>query len=104
MLSPFVRYTILRLLAFFACLLLLFAIPWMRENPLILLISAALLSAVLSLFFFRGPRDEMSGKLAERIEHRMEHKQAAHARRADGRVRDEDTEEAELAADQERYR
>lgn len=104
MLSPFIRYTILRLLTFFACLLLMFAIPWVRENPLILVIAAALLSMLLSLYFFRGPRDEMSVKLAERIEHRTEHKQSAHARRGGAQLRDEAAEDAEMAADQERYR
>lgn len=107
MLSPFVRYTILRLLAFFACLLVLSAIPWMRDNLIVLLLAAATISMLISLFFFNGPRDEMSAKLSERIEHRLETKSA---QRADGagtgtsRLRDEDAEEAEMAADTERYR
>lgn len=104
MLSPFLRYTILRLLAFFACLLLLSAIPWMRANLLVTLLVAATVSMLVSLVLFNGPRDEMSVRLAERIEHRLEHKQARHATGASGRVRDEDIEDAQLGVEREHYR
>lgn len=108
MLSPFVRYTILRLLAFFACLLVLSAIPWMRDNVLILLLAAATLSMLLSLFFLNGPRDEMSAKIADQVEHRMERKQEAYAKRHHGErlLSDEEIEDSgsAVAAEPEHYR
>lgn len=106
MLSPFLRYTILRLLAFFGVLLLLAAIPWMRENLLVMVLVAATVSMVISLFFFNGPRDEMSEKLAARIEHRVKTTQAAHAR-GHGRPTAEESEDAEIphgVGEQEHYR
>ena len=99
MFSGFVSYTILRLLAFFVCLLLLSLIPWMRENVLVLVLIAATVSMVISLVFLNGPREQLSEQLAERIEHRLEHKQAAHDKRHPGqhRAADEHIEDAEAA-------
>lgn len=95
--SAFLRYSSLRLLAFVGCLLLLWLVPWMRQHPLVLLLAAATLSMFLSLFFLNGPREEMSQNLAHSIEVHHDRKQHSHES-------DEAVEDAQIAADGERYR
>ena len=109
MLSPLLRYSILRILAFAVALFLLALIPWMRENLLVLVIVAATVSMLFSLFFFNGPRDEMSARIAERVEHRVEVKHAHEAQahrhgQPRGQHADEAAEDAEIAAGGEQYR
>ncbi|HET8601074.1 MAG TPA: DUF4229 domain-containing protein [Segeticoccus sp.] len=66
-----VRYSLLRLLIFFAFLLLLWFIPWMRHNPIPLVIAAGALSMVTSYFALAQQRNQIAGRLAERVEARQ---------------------------------
>ncbi|CAN5347620.1 hypothetical protein BH23ACT6_BH23ACT6_12740 [soil metagenome] len=59
------RYTILRLLVFFAFVLLFF---WMNVPDLWALFFAALFSMVTSLFLLRRQREQMATQLADRID------------------------------------
>ena len=69
-----VRYSILRLLIFFGVLLALWLVG-IRDNPVLLLAFSAIISAVLSYVLLRGMRDEMTAKLVERHEARLQAKQ-----------------------------
>ncbi|XLW76434.1 DUF4229 domain-containing protein [Arsenicicoccus dermatophilus] len=81
------RYTLLRLLLFFGCLSALGLVGlW---GPL-LVVLAGLLSMVLSLFVLRGPRDEWSARIQQRVEGRLADRTGAH------KVTDEEVEDAEL--------
>lgn len=64
------RYTVLRLLIFFG-FTLLFWLVGLRNDVALLIIFAAVASAVTSYFLLRGMRDEMTTKLMERHEARM---------------------------------
>ena len=99
--TPFVRYTLLRLLVFFACLLVLIVIPPLRERPLLLLFLAATVSMVLSLVLLNEPREAMSARIAGRVDERVRRKHAEH-----GVPTDEEVEDAQSGqgSDGERYR
>lgn len=91
--SAFVRYTLLRLLVFFASVALLWLLGLRGEDRVVLLVvAAAILSAVVSFFALRPFREAYSAELAARLEAR------AQAREAGGSVhsRDEDAEDAEV--------
>jgi hypothetical protein len=64
------RYTVLRLLIFFG-FTLLFWLVGLRNDVALLIIFAAVASAVTSYFLLRGMRDEMTTKLMDRHEARM---------------------------------
>ncbi len=71
------RYTILRVLVFFAAL----AVLWLlglrgREDLLLLVVGAALLSAVVSFVVLRRFREDTSAQIAERLEQRAEARRA----------------------------
>lgn len=86
------RYTVLRLLIFFGCLLLLWLVGLRGPDQQVwLLLGSAGASVVLSYFLLRRPREEFAAKLAERIERRFEAR-----RRTTGS--DEEAEDAEDAA------
>jgi hypothetical protein len=68
------RYSVLRLLLFFGCLLLFYLVG-VRE-PVLLIVLTAVASLVLSYFFLRGPRDAMAQTLAERAARRIGHRQS----------------------------
>ncbi|GAB76890.1 Protein of unknown function [Austwickia chelonae] len=123
--SPFLRYSVLRIGVFLLCTVVLWLIPPLRDRVLILLLLAATVSMVISMLVLNGPRDEMSARIAARVEARHQAKDDAHGdgRPSDtgkdggraGRVtdtppttraplRDEDAEDAEIAANGERYR
>ena len=90
------RYTVLRLLVFLGCLSGLWLLGLRGEDQLLLLVvAAALLSAVISYFGLRRFREEYSAQLAERIERRSA------ARQATGPTRSEDevAEDAEVRGD-----
>jgi hypothetical protein len=96
-----VRYTVLRLLVFLGCLALLWLLGLRGEDDVLLLVvGAALLSAVLSYVGLRRFREDYSAQLAGRIERRSRHRweQAAAG------SRDEDAEDAETARDDSDYR
>lgn len=93
------RYTLLRLLLFFACLLL-FWLAGLR-NPLWLLLAAATVSMLISLFALAGMRDRMSVEVAERVDARRE---AAQVKRRSERLSDEDLEDLEDDTAEDGYR
>lgn len=64
------RYTVLRLLIFFGFLSLFWLIG-IRDNPILLLGSAAIASAAASYLLLRGMRDEMTARLMERHEAKL---------------------------------
>ena len=64
------RYTVLRLLIFFR-FTLLFWLVGLRNDPIVLIILAALASSVTSYVLLRGMRDEMTAKLVARHEARV---------------------------------
>jgi hypothetical protein len=71
-----VKYSVLRLGIFFACLGLLWLFGLRSQDQLLLLlVLAAFISMAVSFFVLKGPRDE----LAERIDDRVTRIRARHA-------------------------
>lgn len=85
------RYTVLRILIFFGCFLILWLLGW-RDTahlaPLVLV--SALASMVISFFVLKGFRQQYSEQVAEKLQRRKE----AHATKGPGQ-HDEDDEDAE---------
>ncbi|MGL4178825.1 MAG: DUF4229 domain-containing protein [Dermatophilaceae bacterium] len=95
------RYTLLRLLVFLACLALLWLVGLRGEDDVVLLVvGAALLSAVVSFVGLRRFREDYSAQLAERLDRRSQQRR----QRAVVAQRDEDAEDAEIARDDSEYR
>lgn len=69
-----VRYTVLRLLIFFGFLTLFWLIG-LRNNPVLLLVAAAIASAAASYVLLRGMRDEVTARLMERHEAKLQARQ-----------------------------
>lgn len=69
-----VRYSLLRILIFFGFLFLFWLIG-LRDNPVLLLGASAVASAAASYILLRGMRDEITSKLVERHEAKLEAKQ-----------------------------
>jgi hypothetical protein len=69
-----VRYSLLRILIFFGFLLLFWLIG-LRDNTVLLLGASALASAAASYILLRGMRDEVTARLMERHEAKLEAKQ-----------------------------
>ena len=89
--SAFLRYTVLRMLVFLGCLLLLWLVGLRDEDELLLLVvGAALLSMALSFVVLRRFREEYSAELATRLERRV-----AQRRAASPGATDEEAEDAE---------
>ena len=85
-----VRYTLLRLMIFFACLLAFWLLGLRNQDQQVfLLLASALTSIVVSYFFLRRERDQFSERIAARIERRNAARQAAVGL-------DEEAEDAEL--------
>ncbi len=85
-----VRYTLLRLLIFFGCLVFFWLVGLRRpDQQVYLLLASALVSVVLSYFVLRREREQFSARIAERIERRSQ------VRRSATGV-DEEAEDAEL--------
>ncbi len=84
------RYSVMRLMIFFGCLILFWLIGLRSQDqqPLLLVLSA-LTSLVVSYFFLRRDRDAMSNRLAAKVEERAERRRAAVGE-------DEEAEDAEL--------
>jgi Flp pilus assembly protein TadB len=90
------RYTVLRLLIFFGCLIF-FWLVGLRNNEILLLAVAAVVSVALSYFLLRSQRNRFSEQIADRIERRQAARQrAAGTAGTDGT--DEAAEDAELDA------
>ena len=70
-----VRYSLLRILIFFGFLFLFWLIG-LRNNPVLLLGASAIASAAASYILLRGMRDEITAKLVERHEAKLEAKHA----------------------------
>ena len=70
-----VRYSILRLLIFFGVLLALWLVG-IRNNPVLLIALSAIISAVVSYALLRGMRDEITAKLMDRHEAKLQAKQS----------------------------
>jgi hypothetical protein len=68
-----VRYSLLRILIFFG-FLFLFWLVGLRNNPVLLLGASAVASAAASYILLRGMRDEVTARLVERHEARLESK------------------------------
>lgn len=99
-----VRYTILRLLVFLACVAALWLAGLRGEEDLLLLVAAAaLLSAVISYFGLRRFREDYSAQLATTIEKRMEAKKSRQAA-ATGTGTDEAAEDAEVTRGDDTFR
>ncbi len=69
-----VRYSLLRILIFFGFLFLFWLIG-LRNNPVLLLGASAIASAAASYILLRGMRDEITAKLIERHEAKLDGKQ-----------------------------
>ena len=88
------RYTLLRLLVFLGCLAALWLLGLRGEEDLLLLVvGAALLSAVISYFGLRRFREAYSAQLAETIDRRS----AAKRSRPHTGPTDEEAEDAETS-------
>ncbi len=74
-----IQYTLLRLLIFFVCVLLLGLIPALRENVIWLLILATTVSMLISVFALNSMRNRMSMELTAKLEER-------HRRREEKRI------------------
>lgn len=104
------RYSVLRLLIFFGVLSLLWLLGLRDpDQQWMLLVASALISMVLSYFVLARFREESTRALAERVERRMEAKQAgpgagAGAGSAMVRGRDEVAEDLEDGAGPAEYR
>ncbi|MBP6997109.1 MAG: DUF4229 domain-containing protein [Phycicoccus sp.] len=85
------RYTVLRFLIFFGCLLVLWLIGLRSRDDLgLLILGSALLSMVISYFALRPFRQAYSQEIAEKLQSRAE---ARDAKRGDEAA--EDAEDAE---------
>ena len=86
-----IRYSILRLLVFGACLFVFWLLGLRSEAEMpYLVIAAALTSMVISFFALRGMREQFSAQVAHRVEERT----AARASRRT--AADESAEDAEV--------
>ena len=95
------RYSLLRLLVFLGCISLLWLLGLRdREELPLLVVIAALLSAVISYFGLRRFREDYSAQLAQKIEQRSAAKRAAGPQQSD----DEHDEDAEVAGDEGTFR
>lgn len=87
--SPGLRYSLLRIMLFLGCLIVLWLVGL---RGLTLVVLAGLLSMVASLFVLRGPREEFSARIASRVDERAARAEAAGAHR----ITDEEVEDAEI--------
>ena len=93
--NAFLRYTVLRLLVFLGCLLLLWLVGLRdRDELLLLVVGAALLSMAVSFVVLKRFREDYSAQVASTIERRTAARQA---RTGDARS-DEEIEDEERAA------
>ncbi|WP_299446523.1 DUF4229 domain-containing protein [uncultured Phycicoccus sp.] len=99
--NAFLRYTVLRLLVFLGCLLLLWLVGLRgEEQRLLLVVLAALLSMVVSYFALRRFREDYSAQLASSIEKRTEDRRERGGDvRTDEQAEDEESVRPETARD-----
>jgi hypothetical protein len=65
------RYTLLRTMLLFGCMLALYLVG--VHDPLLLIALTAVSSILLSYFLLKGPREAMARTVAERAARRLEH-------------------------------
>ncbi len=65
--TPFLKYTVLRLGLFLVALV---TISMLGADPLLAVLLAALVSMLLSYVLLRGPRDELAGVIQDRVARR----------------------------------
>jgi hypothetical protein len=95
------RYSLLRLLVFLGCVSLLWLAGLRGEQDLVLLVvGAALLSAVISYFGLRRFREDYSAQVARKLEERS----AARRDAVPTRSADEVAEDAEVSGDEGTFR
>jgi Protein of unknown function (DUF4229) len=96
------RYAVLRILVFLAALALLWLLGLRgEENLLLLVVGAALLSAVVSFVALRRFREDTSAQIAARLDHRSRSRSARVADSgADEQVEDAEVEQRRAAAAQ----
>ena len=86
--SSVLRYTVLRLLIFFGCLLAFWLLGLRRpDQQLMLLVLAALSSVVLSYFLLRRERNDFSQRIADRVDQRATARTSGRRRGRGGRGR-----------------
>jgi mannitol-specific phosphotransferase system IIBC component len=85
------RYTVLRLLIFFGCLIA-FWLLGLREDQVLLLLVSAAVSLVLSYFLLRRQREEFAVRIAARVEQRQQARRQA--------MSDEQAEDSEASTPQ----
>ncbi|HPB71478.1 MAG TPA: DUF4229 domain-containing protein [Phycicoccus sp.] len=74
------RYTLLRTLVFFGCLMVFWLVGLRgRDNLIPLVLAAALSSMIISFFALRPFRQKYSEEIAEKLQHRAERKQHVHS-------------------------
>jgi uncharacterized protein DUF4229 len=98
------RYTVLRLLVFLGCLAALWLVGLRDRDELLLLVfGAGLLSAVISIFALRRFRDDYAAQVQAKVEARAAaRRDHPHAEGSDGS--DEDAEDAEVSGDDGTFR
>ncbi|WP_226346645.1 DUF4229 domain-containing protein [Agilicoccus flavus] len=90
-----VRYTLARLFVFFACLFVLWLVG--LRDPILLLLVAATLSLVLSMWLLSGMREQMSREVYDRVEARTQRKTSEAQKRRDAEVlSDDEAEDVEI--------
>ena len=62
------RYSLLRIMLLFGCMLVLWLVG--VRNPVWLLLATAVTSVALSYFVLRGPREELARQLAAKVDQR----------------------------------
>ena len=91
--NAFLRYTVLRVMVFLGCLILLWLLGLRdRDDTLLLVVGAALLSMLVSFFALKRFRDDYSREVAVAVERRTA------AKREQGVASDEDAEDLEADA------
>ena len=92
-----IRYTLLRALIFFVCLIVFYLLGLRGEEYLVpLVLAAALSSMVISYFLLRPMRERFSEQIAQKVEERTAAKRERHARESGRESTDEAAEDAEV--------
>lgn len=92
-----IRYTLLRALIFFVCLIIFYLLGLRGEDYLLyLVLAAALSSMVISYFLLRPIREKFSAELAHKIEARTAAKREGRSQQTPRGGTDESAEDAEV--------
>lgn len=92
-----IRYTLLRALIFFVCLIVFYLLGLRGEEYLVFLVLAAALSSmVISYFLLKPMREQFSEQIAQKVEERTAAKRERQARDTGRGSTDEAAEDAEV--------